>query len=109
MSRFPSRELAKRPAKGGDGKSGPAVATRCAHHPYGGFLAPQRRASRGPPRQGGCHAAEVQPREERAPVRGPQGQGNVEGASGEDRELAGRVEARWREVTLGQWEVEPGW
>src|SRR3954470_23230939 len=45
---------------------------------------------------GGRHAEQEREREEREAVRGVEGQGHVEGARGEDRELAGRVEP-WRE------------
>src|SRR3954454_24379021 len=42
------------------------------------------------------HAGQELEREEREAVRGVEGQGHVEGARGEDRQLAGRVEP-WRE------------
>src|SRR5581483_672750 len=60
------------------------------------------RRERPRPRRGNggeADAGQEGERQEREAVRGPQGQGHVEGARGEDRELAGLVEQR-REIDL---------
>jgi hypothetical protein len=44
---------------------------------------------------------EATKREKRKAIRGLEGQGHVQAASGEDRQLAGRVESRWEEIWLG--------
>src|SRR5438132_12754777 len=63
-------------------------------------------------RRHGVHAGwKARERQEREAVRSVEGQGNVEGARGEDRELAGRVEPRWEEVRLVELvaqQLEPG-
>jgi len=51
-------------------------------------------------RRGGSHADQAGERQEREAVRGAQGQGDVEGASGEDRELAGRIEEGRQELGI---------
>src|SRR5579862_8689877 len=50
--------------------------------------------------KGGSHAWQASERQEREAVREAEGQGDVEGARGEDRELAGRLESRRQEVGL---------
>src|SRR5438445_276575 len=46
------------------------------------------------------HARQATERQEREAVREAQGEGDVEGARGEDRELAGRVEPRRQEIAF---------
>ncbi|HYZ75992.1 MAG TPA: hypothetical protein VE596_01340 [Gaiellaceae bacterium] len=48
------------------------------------------------------HAEQTSQRQEREAVRRPEEEGHVEGARGEDRQLAGRLEPRREEVRLGQ-------
>src|SRR4029453_17230798 len=57
--------------------------------------------------KGVARAEQACERQEREAVRGPEGQGDVEGAGREDRELAGRVEPRRQEVGL-RWQLLPG-
>src|ERR671931_2126524 len=45
-----------------------------------------------------AHARKASERQEREAVREAEGEGDVEGAGGEDRQLAGRLEPRWEEV-----------
>src|SRR3954451_187792 len=60
------------------------------------------RPGRGTIDTGGSNAWQISTREEREAVRGPQGQGHVEGARGEDREQPGRVQEGRRALALGQ-------
>src|SRR6266516_772282 len=50
--------------------------------------------------QGGSHARQATERQEREAVREAEGEGDVEGARGEDRQLARRVEPRRQGVGL---------
>src|SRR4051794_26910531 len=55
-----------------------------------------------------CHARQIGTRQEPQAVRGAQGQGHVEGAGGQDRQLTGRLQARRREVAQRIWQEQPG-
>src|SRR5687767_11933377 len=62
----------------------------------------QGRVYRPPRRKNRVYAQQTRERQEREAVRGAQGQGYVEGASGEDRELPRRLEPGRQEVPLGE-------
>jgi hypothetical protein len=61
-----------------------------------------------PKRVSAPHAQQESERQEREAVRGSEGQGDVEGAGGEDRQLARRFEPRWEEVPFLGLELEAG-
>src|SRR3954470_6082294 len=60
-----------------------------------------------------AHAFEECKRQEREAVRGPEEEGHVQAASGEDRQLARSIEPGRQEVRLQQWQLpkqlQAGW